>query len=117
MLSNRFAPMPARFDRDFEPLCDGRAIHWQLAVRYGKASVRQMRGEWQPWLLDTFVRFLFSEGGTRVTDNDSLPSLRRFERPWKNRPTHLLWSAGKTEPLREKELRDTLLDHRRFRSL
>ena len=72
--------------------------------------------EWQPWPLDTFIRFLFAEGGTRVTDNDSLlraivASLRRFERSWKNRPPHLLWNKERTEPLGEKELRDTLLDH------
>jgi hypothetical protein len=72
--------------------------------------------EWQPWPLDTFILFLFTEGGTRLTDNDSLlraivASLRRFERSWKNRPPHLLWNKDRTEPLGEKELRDTLLDH------
>ena len=88
---------------------------------WARRSLRQSVGaadarEWQPWPLQTFVRFLFTEGGTRVTDNDSLlraiiASLRRFERSWNNRPTHLLWNEERTEPLGEKALRDTLLDH------
>ena len=89
----------------------------EWARRSLRQSVRAADArEWQPWPLDTFVRFLFTEGGTRVTDSDSLlraivASLRRFERSWKDRPTHLLWNAKRTEPLGEKELRDTLLDH------
>lgn len=92
-------------------------VDQEWARRSLRRSVRSADArEWQPWPLDTFVRFLLTEGGTRVTDNDSLlraivASLRRFERSWKDMPTHLLWNAERTEPLGEKEFRDTLLHH------
>lgn len=73
---------------------------------------------WRPWALDDFLRFLVTDGGTRVIDNDSLlravvASLGRFERSWKDMPTQFLWNAARTKPLQEEQFRDTLLRHLR----
>jgi hypothetical protein len=71
---------------------------------------------WRPWSTDEFVRFLFTDGGTRVIDEESLlraveASLRRFEKKWPHVNRNRLWNVSESHPHRENVLSDELRDH------
>lgn len=86
--------------------------------RVGRRSERNAHARaWQPWPLVHFAEWLFTEGGTRITDYDSLlraveSSLRRFEKRWKGEfPLHYLWNEKTGAPHRESKLSDVLKHH------
>lgn len=74
--------------------------------------------QWEPWPLDHFAEWIATDGGARITDDDSLQSaveasLQRFEEAWKTgkMPPHFLWDVKEKQPLREKALSDVLKTH------
>lgn len=86
----------------------------QRVVR--KADRNALASEWRPWSHTDFAEWMISEGGTRISDKDSLlraveTSLRRFGQAWKKMPPTRLWNLEKREPRREKALSDELKMH------
>ena len=83
-----------------------------------KAERNAQARQWQPWRIETFVEWLSTNGGTRITDNDSLhravvASLRGFEQAWRSGevPPVQLWDLDAKIPRREKFLSEALKQH------
>jgi hypothetical protein len=92
-------------------------VHWTRRVARKSERIAYAR-QWHPWQPAHFAEWLTSEGGTRITDADSLlraieSSLRRFGEVCKGMPSHHLWDEKTKVPLREKALSNELAIHLR----